>query len=241
LKTSDTISAPPALLPAMDHQDAVRQMAVEKFLLNELTPTVREEFEQHFFECQECAAELRATSAFLDEAKKQLGEVVHRPAAERAQKSWAAWLFRPAFVAPVFASMLLLIVYQNFIGTGARLDAPEIIRSASLVGGNSRGTISPISVADGKPMLLSVDVPAQDQYSSYELALLSPAGATLWRVPVSAEEAVDTVSLRVPTTTWVPGEYRLIVFGHFPGAKEPRELAHYRFNVSNDPKVNTGR
>jgi hypothetical protein len=225
----------------MEHQEAVRQMAVEKYLLNELTPTVRDEFEEHFFDCRECAADLRATSAFLDEAKKQLG-VAARPVAKPAGKSWVAALFRPAFVSPVFASLLLLIAYQNFIahprliGEDSGFKNPEILPSVSLVRGNSRGgTLSSVTVADGKPILVSLDVPTQDQYSSYELALTSPAGAALWRLPISAEQAKDTVSVRLPTAHWVPGEYRLIVYGHARGI-EPTDLARYRFNFSNDTK-----
>jgi hypothetical protein len=226
----------------MEHQEAVRQMAVEKYLLNELTPTVRDEFEAHFFDCQECAADLRATSAFLDEAKKQLG-VAPQPVAKPVGKSWIAALFRPAFVSPVFASLLLVIAYQNFIAPGGAsgFKNPEVLPSVSLVGGNSRGgTLSSVTVADGKPILVSLDVPTQDQYSSYEIALTSPAGAALWRLPISAEQAKDTVSVRIPTAHWVAGEYRLIVYGHGPGT-EAADLARYRFNFNNDTKVITGR
>src|SRR5438477_2507028 len=216
----------------MEHQEAVRQMAVERYLLNELTPAVRDEFEQHFFDCGECAADLSATSAFLDEAKKQLMRPAARPA-KAAHKSWMALLFRPAFVSPVFASLLLIIAYQGFVAH-PRLTHPEILSSVSLVSGNSRGgPPSSVTVADGKPILMSLDVPAGDEYSGYELALLSPSGATLWRLPISADEAKDTVSIRVPTAHWAPGEYRLIVYGRVSGtAQQPKDVAHYRFDFS---------
>jgi len=54
----------------MDHQDALRRGAAEQYLLNEMPQPERDEYEAHFFECQECAADLRATAAFLDGAKK---------------------------------------------------------------------------------------------------------------------------------------------------------------------------
>ena len=49
----------------MSHDEAVRCFAAEQYLLEELTPELREEFEQHLFDCHECAIDLRAGAAFL--------------------------------------------------------------------------------------------------------------------------------------------------------------------------------
>ena len=55
----------------MEHHEAKRLMAVEKYLLDELPPQVRDEFEEHYFDCDECTTDLRATAAFLDAAKRE--------------------------------------------------------------------------------------------------------------------------------------------------------------------------
>ena len=55
----------------MDHNQATQLTAVEKYLLDELPPEVRDEFEEHFFDCQECATDLRATAGFIDAAKRE--------------------------------------------------------------------------------------------------------------------------------------------------------------------------
>ena len=65
----------------MDHHEALRGEAVEKYLLDELAPQERDEFEEHFFDCPECAADLKVTAAFLDEAKR---EFQRAPAAKPA-------------------------------------------------------------------------------------------------------------------------------------------------------------
>jgi anti-sigma factor RsiW len=44
----------------MDHQEAVRQNATEKYLLDELDPELRDQFEEHLFDCQDCALDVRA-------------------------------------------------------------------------------------------------------------------------------------------------------------------------------------
>ena len=56
----------------MDHQEATQLMAVEKYVLNELPPQLRDDFEEHYFDCQECAKDIRAATAFLDAAKIEL-------------------------------------------------------------------------------------------------------------------------------------------------------------------------
>lgn len=49
----------------MSHDEAVRSFAVEKYLLEELSVKSRDEFEEHLFDCQECALDLRVGATFL--------------------------------------------------------------------------------------------------------------------------------------------------------------------------------
>jgi hypothetical protein len=53
----------------MGHDDAVRILATEKYLLAELSPDLRDEFEEHLFDCRQCAFDLRAAATFIDHAK----------------------------------------------------------------------------------------------------------------------------------------------------------------------------
>ena len=56
----------------MDHNEALRQQAAEKYVLGELSPPLRNEFEAHFFECQECALDVTATAGFVDNVRAVL-------------------------------------------------------------------------------------------------------------------------------------------------------------------------
>src|SRR5271163_4695785 len=188
----------------MDHHEAVRREAVEKYLLSELPPPERDEFEEHFFDCQECAADLRTTAAFLDAAKREFKRTpAARPAPKAAKKSRFAFLWSPAFASPAFALLLLVIAYQNVVvyprlaAEVAQTRNPEILPSLSLIGGNSRGGAVPsVAVGRSQPLLLSVDIPVADQYARYSCVLVAPSGAIVWRMPVSAAQAKDTVSIR---------------------------------------------
>ena len=54
----------------MDHESAVRAQAAERYTLRELDPVGREEFENHFFACPECAERVRAGAILAANAKK---------------------------------------------------------------------------------------------------------------------------------------------------------------------------
>jgi hypothetical protein len=225
----------------MDHNEAMRGAAVEKYLLDELAPPERDEFEQHFFDCQECAADLQTTAAFLEGTKSEFRRRhIARPA-PLEKKNRFAFLWRPAFASSAFALLLLVIVYQNvvvyprFAGEIAQLKNPEVLPSISLIGAGSRGAAVPAAtVSRAQSVLLSLDIPAAQQYSSYSCVLIDPSGAIIWRVPVSAEQAKDTVSIRIPARDWAGGGYQLVVQGNEnPAPSEPADLAHYRFMLNN--------
>src|SRR5580698_5105204 len=53
----------------MDHDTAVRQRITERYLLNELDPQARDEFEEHYFDCPDCAADVHAGALFVEQSK----------------------------------------------------------------------------------------------------------------------------------------------------------------------------
>ena len=222
----------------MDHNQSTTLMAVEKYLLDELTPEVRDEFEDHFFDCQECATDLRATAAFMDAAKQEFkANPVPKPGKAPKGKSLLAPFWPSALVWAALAASLLVIAYQNlavfphFKTEIAELKAPEILPVVSLVGGNSRGGQTPeASVGAAHPFLLSFDIPTQDRFSNYTCLLYAPSGSLVWRVNVSAQAAKDTVSIRVPSVDKLSGQYTLAVQGNLAGSSV--DLAHYRFALS---------
>ncbi len=223
----------------MNHQDATQSMAVEKYVLNELPPELRAEFEEHYFECTECANDLRATTAFLDAAKAEFKNAsVTKPLPAAATKKRGPWLRRPGFVMPALAACLLFIAYQNTVVVPrlhqqiAQFSAPEILPSVSLIGGNSRGgPIPSIAVPPAHPFLLLLDIPTQDRFSSYTCSLYSPSGKLAWQVQVSAQEAIDTISITIPAADRIDGKYSLHVQGNSgpSNIETPVNLARYSF------------
>jgi Putative zinc-finger len=231
----------------MDHQQATQRTAVEKYLLDELTGEERDQFEEHFFDCQECATDLRATAGFMAAAKNEFKvNPVPKPAGVRKGKSFFA-SFSPVLVWSALAACLVVIAYQytvvypRFKSEISQLAAPEILPTLSLVGGNSRGGQVPAAAFEASHgFLLQVDIPTQDRFSSYACLLYSPSGSLSWRVEVPAQLARDTVSIRVPSADRPSGQYTLTVQGNVDAKiqskiqprEAPVELARYRFTLN---------
>jgi anti-sigma factor RsiW len=226
----------------MDHREALQLMATEKYLLHELSPEMREQFEEHMFGCRECALDVRMTSAFIQHSKKVLSTpeeaTAPRPLPERPRR--LGWL-RPAFAVPLFAILLVALGYQVFVerpalqNTIADLQKPAVLSSAYLSSGMARGEKEPVvNAVAGQPFVLFVDVPADSRFASYLAEILGPAGAPIWSLNIPAEaiaSARDTLPLRVASSTRDSGEYFLVVHGLGADNAQGPEVARYAFNL----------
>ncbi len=65
----------------MTHQAAIRQRAAERYCTGELTPALVTEFEEHYFDCPECALAVRLEAAFAANARAALAEIATGPCA----------------------------------------------------------------------------------------------------------------------------------------------------------------
>jgi anti-sigma factor RsiW len=201
----------------MDHTAVVRDKMTERYFLNELESEMRDEFEEHYFDCPDCALDVRAASQFVEESKGVLAEeaqpvlvrATSRP--ESIRQGWFAWL-RPAFAAPVFALLLAVIVYQGRTNSRLQqaLNSPQITASA-VVNLSVRGT-DPILVPahPGQAFGLSLNVPPDSGYSSYKLDLYSSQGTLEWSRTIPASGS-DALSLYIPGASHEPGT--LAVYG----------------------------
>ena len=60
----------------MDHQSAVDRNLAERYILGELTPKEVAEFEEHFFDCPMCAADIRRGGRFVANLKVEIRSAV---------------------------------------------------------------------------------------------------------------------------------------------------------------------
>src|SRR5665213_1387112 len=216
---------------SMDHSEAVKQMAVERYLLRELTPDEREAFEEHVFDCPECALDLRAGAAFVNEAKAQLPNLTASlPAAPSAgsrkpRKDWSSWFswLRPAIAAPAFAALLLVFGYQNLVtfpALRATVAQPHLLFSIPMHGA-TRGADHLVIDADRShgfalPFDFYRDSRAAN-YASYSFDLYDPQGKLAWTgaitVPDDLKNSDQRISLAIPCARLQNGTYRVSATG----------------------------
>ncbi len=222
----------------MEHSEAIRLMAAERYLLDELSPELRQNFEEHFFECQECALEVQAGDAFIQHSKKIFGGTsvpVAVPEVRASRSGWMAWLLRPAFAAPVFAVLIAVIAYQSFVSVPrlkqlASNGQPQVIASLYLTSGTLQGAEDRIiKVRPNSSFLLQVDIATDPRYSSYLCELQSASGDVLGSFPVPTEAARNTVPVLVPQQK--SGAYKLVVRGIVSGQQATSEISSSSFEL----------
>lgn len=202
----------------MDHEEWVRENATEKYLLEELDPDLRDQFEEHIFDCQECAMDVRAAAMFVEQSRTALAEspvtsaaCVPLPERKPARLSW----LRPAFTVPVLALLLTVVGYQSYLLQSA--SKPQVATLVALNVGTrsvSDPTAEPPTVAKiapGEGFNLLVNRPPDAGYSAYILELYNPAGKLQWAGRLPASSPDDVRSIYVPGAELEQGNYTLAI------------------------------
>jgi hypothetical protein len=224
----------------MDHAVAVERKMTERYLLGELDPQACQEFEEHFFDCGDCALDVRAAALFIEHSKSLLGKEsepvatispVARPVPPKP--GWLAWL-RPALATPVMALLLVVIGYQNLV-TYPRLqqalDRPQVLPSALVNIGAMGPGEQTISVAPEHSFLLLVRIPP-DSYPRHTAELYNPAGKLEWSLTVPSPSTQEQWPLEVPGAKRESGTYSLVVRGLTDNG-DGKEVGRATFELQN--------
>jgi hypothetical protein len=216
-------------METMEHTDAIRLQAVEKYVLGELTPALRNEFEAHYFDCSECSLNVRAGVAFAAASRQYFAEAP-APAfvPQPASAGWFAWL-KPMIAVPAFAALLLLVGYQNLV------TIPHLVRQAdsaenaevrpwfTLVAANVRGSAGTrVEAPSGKAFDLFFDIttaPPQPD-SVFLVQMKDSSGKILVARKVSQQLAKKPVNFTVPAGI-AEGDYKLVILDQSAGTTAP--------------------
>jgi Putative zinc-finger len=206
----------------MDHTEAVRLRLAEKYVLGELTGEVREAYEAHYFDCVECAADLKAAAIFVDASRTALQEERnqgHVKSEVIVPSGWFGWL-RPMVVVPVFAVLIALIAYQNMVTIPAarkegqhgsmQLIAPAISLQMANVRGEGGVTVQTHANA---PFELDFDFTPARQFPSYVCQLQDDSGHSVYQVEIPGEKTNQEVHVAVSGGVPHPGKYMLAITG----------------------------
>ena len=212
----------------MDHLEAKRLHASEKYVLGELSADQRDAYEEHYFDCAECAEDVKSTLTFVSAGREVFREeaVPVSPARKdpTLRSRWTSW--RPMIAIPAMAALLLAVGYYTrqpkpqigeILAPGQGIVAP----SFGLRGGDRlENEKTVVRVHGTDPFQLHFDfVPSQDHnFSSYTGELQDSASHVLLEFNIPADRVNKEVNLLVPSGLLRPGDYILAVFGQDPSS-----------------------
>jgi hypothetical protein len=232
----------------MDHTEALRLQAAEKYVLGELDATLRDQYEEHYFDCPACALDLQAAAAFAATTRQVFQEdanaalvaaaVGHRAPARSTpvQPSWIQ-RFRWALAAiPAFAALVLatIVTYQGTVLiphlknaatpavsglSAAVLDLPP---TGTRSGADAPANAVPFQVRRDESFAVQFDFTPLATLPSYVCQLQDATGHLLLQVAVSADKANQRFSLSVPGSLLpASGNYRIVFLGADPASGQP--------------------
>lgn len=214
----------------MDHNEAVRLQAAEKYVLGEFPQNLRDDYEEHFFDCAECAVDVKAIAAFADTTREILrrdlaASAQKAPASSPARGGWLAWL-RPIVAVPVFAALLLVIGYQNIVTIPRQqgMAAPEAsqvftssfsLKKADTLGSQDAtgGEEGKIKVRSEETFALQFDFTPRRSFDNYICQLQDESGRSLLQVKMPGSSANRELHFVVPGGVVRPGKYSLVFAG----------------------------
>jgi hypothetical protein len=223
----------------MDHEMAAAQKMTERYLLDELDPAARDELEEHYFNCTECAADIQAAALLIERIRDGAipdpdVQVAPVPPMRPVPPAWLAWL-RPAVIVPVMATLLSVVGYQNLVTyprLTRQLNSPQVLAWAP-VNLNTYGSEGPIITAQpGQAFLLLVRIPPGGPYSKYTAELYNPAGKLEWSFAfaIPASSQADQLPLQVPGANREAGRYKLVVRG-ITASGESKDIGDTSFEL----------
>jgi len=199
---------------SVTHEEWVESFTAEKYILNELTTAQRDEFEEHYFDCPECAESVRLLSQLKTGAQLALSSQTAAVEVKKSRSSWTPewlnWWIRPqpALVGALAAfSLAGVIGYQN-VQLKNQL-RPQMVQSIILLPA-TRGELPTVhTTAAGQFVLLEADVPSASGNLTWELRSSSSKLVAEGRGP--APDPGLSFKVMLPTEQIPADEYRLIV------------------------------
>lgn len=185
----------------MDHQYAAQNYAVEQYLLGEMNPVERREFEEHYFSCPECADAVRTGAYFADNTQFAFKDQARRPigtgqVVEMKTRPRPSLWQRLSLAAGVAAAVLLAIAgYQSLAG---RKTGPPQLLARSVIHPAARGTGDVIVLKPGqKTAVLRLDLNSERPYPYYAVDLQDQAGKSILqqRTEAPADGALELSSI----------------------------------------------
>ena len=200
----------------MEHEQAIREMAAERYLLGELTESDREAYEAHLFDCQTCFEQVKAGAEFVAGIKKA---GVEEPASVASVNDGFMARFLAGLRQPVAALAIALFVIAGGFNVYqqreiSRQKEAALERSYILTGIAHGGDAAKLIQAPRNSRLaLSVEYTPRGEFTQYGVRIVSDSGAVKANLPISLDQADGMARIALPADSLRPGTYSVVVWG----------------------------
>lgn len=165
----------------MTHQQAIDTMAAERYLLDEMTEVEKDAFEGHFFDCGDCAEEVRRGELVRQEVRRAKSQPRRNAGLSLVATKRPVWK-RPAVILPwaVAATLALTTGYQSLVTvpTLRRANSPQSL-SPVMLREATRGAVPVVTPSPEQRFItLGIDV-MSSSVKEVRYDLLDQAGGTI--------------------------------------------------------------
>jgi len=228
----------------MDHVTALNEQSVERYLLGEMSTVEAEEFERHYFDCQECAMAVEEGQIFAANARAVFEEAepetMRAESGHRAKKSLLdllrGWWRQPLVAFPAAAAVLLAAfsVYQGAVVIPAlrnQLGEARVLPAFQLIGA-SRGAASQIAIPSGTPSFaVAADIPPDARFPQY-VCELSASGRPIFRLAAPAPAEGQPITILIPAKDLHAGGYELAIYGADSNGQQRDRVSTFAFALA---------
>jgi hypothetical protein len=220
----------------MDHLDADKMKAVERYMLGDLSVSEVEEFERHFFDCPQCSEELRALTLFQENARAVFVEqdLAPIPVRVHAPESAASWWrgFSPQFWNRGWAVALGALVVGIFAGYLTFMMREGGVQEVTPfpLHAEARGEETIVSPsATSKFYMVYFDNNWDGDYTSYRGSVRDESGAEKLSLRVTPKASGKPIDVLIRTNKLPAGKYVLVMMGR--NADKETELARFPYTL----------
>lgn len=215
----------------INHDEAVRDLMAERYLLGELNAADREAYEEHLFSCDACFEQVKVGTEFIAHLRHIGTDDPQAPLAPGFMSRLMMSARQPLTVT-VFGFMLFaggVAIHQRSEISRLKEPRPEIRSVLTGVAHGSNET-NLIKVPRNSALSLNVEYTPKGEFISYRAQILSSSGKALHAVALPETQVGTTASIALLADALKAGQYSIVVFGRkSDGTQE--EVGHGVFDL----------
>jgi hypothetical protein len=196
------------------HEDAVKDLMAERYLLGELDAAEREAYEEHLFSCDACFEQVKVGTEFVSHLRHIGTPDPQAPLAPGFMSHLIASARQPLTIT-MFGFLVFIggfAVHQRSEISHLKEPRPEI-RSVLTGIAHGSGETHVIKIPRNSALSLNVEYAPKGEFISYQAQILSSSGKALHAVALPETQVGTTASIAVPADALKPAQYSVVVFG----------------------------